>query len=461
MKLKYREMRKLKFAFIVFIGFVFTYCTKDNEDTIPLVVTAENALSSYLDNGDTTYHWSLESTFDLQGVKGYDLLLTSQKWREYTWVHQLTVFVPPSVEYNGTFLWITGGSINNGKVNWTGHDDIENVMFAMSSLKNSAIVSILRQTPNQPLYNNLYEDALISYTLHQFIGDGDFTWPLLFPMTKSAIRAMDAIQEFSNSKLQHQVDKFVVSGASKRGWTTWLTGASDNRVAAIAPAVIDILNMPVSLDYQVEAWGDYSPQIQDYVDLGITQEIHTQHGGDLTTMIDPYSYREKLTMPKLILLGTNDEYWPVDAIKHYYNDIPGQNFIHNVPNAGHGLGNGVQALNAVNAFFANTLENQLYPDCTWSTSESNGKVLLNVQGSASSLTKAVLWSATSADRDFRDETWSSVEISYDAAGVVNAEISYPENGYEAFYIDLEYPDINGGTYTKSTRVFVVDTQELL
>ena len=63
----------------------------------------------------------------------------------------------------------------------------------------------------------------------------------------------------------------MVSGASKRGWTTWLTGASDSRVVAIAPMVIDILNMPVNLDYQVKMWKDYSVQIEDYVKLGIPQ----------------------------------------------------------------------------------------------------------------------------------------------------------------------------------------------
>ncbi len=453
-------MRKLKFTIVIFIIFVFTFCSKDNEGNTPKEVTAENALSSYLNNGDTTYHWSIESTYDLAGVKGYDLLLTSQKWREYTWVHQLTVFVPPSVEYNCAFLWITGGSVANGKVNWTEQDDIENVMFAISSIKNSAIVAVVRQTPNQPLYNNLYEDALISYTLHNFIGDGDFTWPLLFPMTKSAIRAMDAVQEFSNSKLQLNVDRFVVSGASKRGWTTWLTGASDDRVAAIAPAVIDVLNMPVNIDYQVEAWGDYSIQIQDYVDLGITEEIHTQHGGDLTTMIDPYSYREKLTMPKMILLGTNDEYWPVDAIKNYFNEIPGQNFIHNEPNAGHGLGNGVNSLNAANAFFANTLKGKAYAKCSWNLNENNNEIQLIVHGSENEIKKAYLWTANSVDRDFRNEHWTSEELNF-TGGEVNAVISYPEDGYKAFYVDLEYTNINGGDYTVSTRVFVTNSEKVL
>ena len=34
-----------------------------------------------------------------------------------------------------------------------------------------------------------------------------------------------------------------MTGASKRGWTTWTIGAVDKRVKAMAPLVLDCLNM--------------------------------------------------------------------------------------------------------------------------------------------------------------------------------------------------------------------------
>ena len=170
-------------------------------------------------------------------------------------------------------------------------------------------------------------------------------------MVKSAVRGMDAVQEFSKKTLNHDINRFVVSGASKRGWTTWLTGASDKRVVAIAPMVIDILNMPVNLDYQVKMWKDYSVQIEDYVKLGIPQTASTDKGAAITAMVDPYSYRKKLTMPKMLFMGTNDEYWTVDAIKHYIDSIPGENFVHYVPNVGHDLGDKKQAMAALSAFY--------------------------------------------------------------------------------------------------------------
>jgi PhoPQ-activated pathogenicity-related protein len=394
------------------------------------------------------------------GITVHELLLTSQKWREYTWTHQLTVLQPAQVAHDGALLWITGGSTKDGQPKWSPQSDSETLILALLALRNEAVVGILRQVPNQPLYGNLSEDALISYTLSEFKNDGDYSWPLLFPMVKSAVRAMDAMQEFSEANAPTRINRFVVSGASKRGWTTWLTGAVDPRVVAMAPAVIDMLNMPVSLDYHLEVWGQYSPQIQDYVRLGIPQDVHTGVGEALVKMIDPYSYRARLTMPKMIFIGTNDPYWPVDAIKHYIDSIPGNNYIHYEPNAGHDLGGSEDALWALSAFLGNTLAGGSYPACAWEVHETAGAARLTVSATAGLLSEAYLWIANSEDRDFRDAVWQSTDLEAGGQALVETDVAYPPSGYRAFYIDLEYADPVGGTYTQSTRMFVCSRSKL-
>jgi PhoPQ-activated pathogenicity-related protein len=280
-------------------------------------------------------------------------------------------------------------------------------------------------------------------------------------MVKSAVKAMDAIQQFSAKQLNKPVNRFVVSGASKRGWTTWLTGANDTRVQAIAPMVIDVLNMPVSLDYQIKALGGYSIQIQDYVNLGIPQTAKTESGMAVTTMVDPYSYKQTLTMPKLIFMGTNDEYWVVDNIKNYLDSIPGKNLLHYVPNAGHDLGGGKQATEALSAFFGITMNNVQYPACAWTTSVSKKSVNVNIKASKDELTDVIVWHADSPDTDFRNDKWTSNDLKISAKGNIKITEALPTSGYHAFYVDLKYKDINGGTYTVSTRVFMTDSNKIL
>lgn len=453
--------RKLGAASTLFLCLI-TLFVQAQTATSSSVITPANALSYYLNNSDNTYKWELKDSYDLDDVKVYSILLTSQKWREYIWTHQLSIMVPKENKYDGALLFITGGSINKeGMPNWSEKGDGLIKNFSTIAKENKAIVAILKQTPNQPLYNNLTEDALISYTLHNYKKDNDYSWPLLFPMVKSAKRAMDAVQEFSKQKLHHGINRFVVSGASKRGWTTWLTGASDKRVTAIAPMVIDMLNMPVSMNYQIKVWKDYSIQIEDYVKLGLVQDLGTGSSNDLTTMIDPYAYRKSLTMPKMIVMGTNDEYWPIDNIKNYYDSIPGQNLIRYVPNVGHGLGDGVEAMTTLSSFFGLTMSKSAYPVCVWKSSQSNQGVKVSIKTTADKLIDVTLWQANSPDLDFRNDKWEPRKLDIKPKSEINVQESYPDSGYRAFYINLKYQDSKGGEYTESTRVFMTDDNKLL
>jgi PhoPQ-activated pathogenicity-related protein len=452
----------LSLALLIPVLLITVSCTTGAKNTQkPGPITPETALQRYLDNNDDSFSWEIKDKYPIEGLTAYEILLTSQNWREHIWRHQLTVFVPDDIMYDGALLYITGGSNNTGLPNWTprGEDRAEN--FADVAQKNKSVVAMLRQTPNQPLYDGLVEDQLISFTLHNFKQDKDYSWPLLFPMVKSAIRAMDAVQVFAKDNLEKEISRFTVSGGSKRGWTTWLTAASDSRVEAICPMVMDVLNMPVSLDYHLEAWNEYSIQIEDYTKLEIPQSVRTEEGDAITKMVDPYSYRKKLTMPKMIFIGTNDEYWPVDAIKHYIDDIPGENYIHYVPNAGHDLGGGEQALRALSAFWGRTLDKKQYPECSYDVGANKTSVSVWVKSSPDELLNAYIWSAESKDRDFRDEKWKSEELKTHKNEMVIYNMKFPKNGFKAFYIDLEYSDPKGGKYTKSTRMYVVDNEKVL
>ena len=449
-------MKKVLFCFTLLAGLLVS-CS--NETKKP--VTPATAMQAYLNNSDSSFRWELVEKTHEDGTTLYLVKFTSQQWREYEWKHEMMIIVPDVLQYHDALLYITGGDNIDGEP-FTPPWAYNFLAPVRQIAKNSmAITSVLWQVPNQPLYNGLEEDALISYTFHNYLNDGDMTWPLLFPMTKSAIKAMDVIQQLTDKELEWDVKQFVVSGQSKRGWTTWLTGAHDKRVKAIAPMVIDVLNMPVNIDYQIEVWNDYSIQIQDYVNLGIAQQIATEGGMEIVAMVDPYSYRKNLTMPKMLFMGTNDPYWPVDAVKNYIDDIPGVNFICYVPNAKHNLGDGQKAFTSLGAFFEITATDGSHPICDETISEQSNLMTIKVKTTPDALLGAELWYAVSKNQDFRNEVWSGENLNAAGQNEIVVNVGYPASGYKAFYVDLKYKTKSGLEYTKSTRMFVTTDKKLL
>ena len=124
-------------------------------------VTPENALERYLDNNDRFFAWEVIEEFESESATAYNLLMTSQQWRGITWKHQLTIIVPPDVKYKNALLFITGGSNQNNAPKLKKQDDEAIQMMTRVGVKNNAIVAVLYQVPNQPLFDDLTEDEII------------------------------------------------------------------------------------------------------------------------------------------------------------------------------------------------------------------------------------------------------------------------------------------------------------
>ena len=108
----------------------------------------------------------------------------------------------------------------------------------------------------------------IGYTWYRWVRDADADpeWLVHLAMTKAIVRAMDTVQAFMKSPfsppeiqaLEANPQQFLVAGASKRGWITWMISAVDPRVIAIVPVVFDLLNMRKSLKHHYMAYGGWS-----------------------------------------------------------------------------------------------------------------------------------------------------------------------------------------------------------
>jgi PhoPQ-activated pathogenicity-related protein len=372
------------------------------------------------------------------------------------WEHTVRVISPPKVRYPDTMLLlITGGD--------PGPEEL--ALGAMLGQALGGRFAVLYNIPNQPLMGGLAEDDLIAHTFVEYLKSGDEEWPLLFPMAKSAVKAMDAIQAFSEKEWGRKVTSFVVTGASKRGWTTWLTGVVDDRVKGIAPIVYDNLNLQAQMPYQLRTWGRYSEQIEEYTRRGIQGLMDTERGKQLVKMVDPYSYSSRLKMPKLIINATNDRYWTVDALNLYWNNLPGEKWVFYVPNAGHGMQGLIQDLMRVvrteSAFFQYVAGGLHMPKMKWAYDESGGRLTLRLECEPQAKA-ARLWVARSATRDFRDSKWEESAMQVKGSAWVGA-VEVPKEGSIAVLGEADFSasggsasggEMGGKTFSLSTTMRV-------
>lgn len=406
-------------------------------------------LEDYVRTADPSFNWKRCEQKALKGATLTHLELVSQTWQGQFWSHHLMVVRPEKVVHPEiALLFVTGGS-------YGAPEDKEAERFSQIAQRAGAIAAFITKVPNQPLYDGRKEDALIAYSFVQYLQSGDTTWPLLFPMVKSAVRGMDTLQQFSKKEWGQDVQKFVISGASKRGWTTWLTAAADERVKAIAPMVIDTLNFPAQLDWAAKMYGRQSEEIDDYVKAGLHLNQDDPKMAKLRSLVDPYSYRAKYTLPKLLLLGTNDPYWVVDSLRHYWDDLPGPKVIFQTPNAGHDLGDGREAMNTLASFYQIVAEGKPLPEVTWTLRDgSSGAAGIDVRVNAPAK-RIRLWTANSKDRDFRDDKWTSRDLEIQpGGGTATAEVAKPAEGFTAFMAEVELVSPGGTPYKLSTRVQV-------
>lgn len=334
-----------------------------------------NTLRDFVRKPDASYAWRRQ---------GAELRLTSQTWQGAPWRHSITLHQPRTLRKSDTaVLVVTGDRV-----------DRADGPFAQRIADASGLqVATLFDIPNQPI-DGMREDDLIAHTFGKFLETGDANWPLLLPMTKSVRAAMDALQA-DNPKLK----KFIITGGSKRGWTTWLAGSiQDFRVSGIAPMVFDFLDFKAQLKRQVELWGKPSEMLGDYTERGLDKLIEQPIARQLIALVDPISYRNQLRIPVLIVLGSNDRYWATDALSLYWNRIPGAKYVRVVPNVGHNLGDGKLAAESI-GFFARGVSGTL--PATMQRAFRNGT--LNSQTGA-------YWSAQRMDDlDFRGAEWRKMK----------------------------------------------------
>ncbi len=422
----------------------------------------QTALDAYVNEPDSSYQWKVVSETTTDGMKLVVIDMISQTWRtpdevnRTKWQHWIKIAVPDQLRSDTGFLMIGGGSNREGE-----KPDGPDRMIVEIAKNTGTVVAELGMVPNEPLtFHNdgqkRTEDDLIGYTWDQYIKTGDPTWAARNPMVKSAVRAMDTITALMASEAggQRTVDKFVVAGGSKRGWTTWLTGL-DDRVVAIIPIVIDVVNTELSMKHHFQAYGFWAPAVGNYVQHKIMERLDHPRVRELYRLVDPWYYRHRLTKPKFIVNASGDQFFLPDSSRFYFDGLQGEKHLRYVPNADHGL-DGSDAVESITAFYALILAGKDRPEFSW-TNEDDGSIKVTTQDAPA---EVLLWEATNPEaRDFRLETlgpkYTSTVLQDQGDGVYVGNVKEPAKGWTAYYIELKF-DVGVGIPLKmSTGVRVI------
>lgn len=433
----------------------------------------------YVQLVDRTYHWThlSESKRTVDGVEltQYVLNMTSQRWlsgfqvSKENWTHEIIINVPSTLnKASPTSKWATlflSGSNESQNV------ELEHAAYAAA--KTGSIAAVIKGIPNEDLVfpddtQNLSrsEDDLQAYTRMVFLYNNKPEWLVELPMTKAVMRAMDTITSFAKSEVGINVEKFGVAGHNKRAQVTWMLAAVDDRVQAIIPVSYS-LNAKKQREHAYASLGNYSWKQEPYRMLITVPWSKTTQNAVFIT--DPGWYSEKVKVPKLVMMGGNDDYFPIGSEQFYWPKLVEPKTYLMQPNADH-VGTWSSAGKAATAFMYAVIHDAEYPRINWQINEKTGAI------SARQLTnhtpKVTLWQATTCNskrRDFRLITavnecsecgyqladgkcynskvqWSSSLVKEgDQKGMYIADIQPPADGrWTAFFLQFEYPPMKEG-----------------
>lgn len=417
----------------------------------------DQALAAYVQKPDDSYAWKVRHQEKIGTCDVTELTLTSQTWKDIVWKHRLFIILPAGVAAEtDAVLVVAGGSWKDeyeqppadGKLGLPK----EASLLSVYAQQIGCPIAVLLNVPQQPIFDGKKEDAIIALTFARYIKTGESDWPLLLPMVKSATKAMDAVQAYASEELNIKIDGFTVTGASKRGWTTWLVSAVDPRVQGLAPMVIDTLKMDAQLKHQKKSYGALSQRIDEYTDLKLPQLMETDEGQKLRRIVDPYHYLPQIKQPKLIFLGTNDSFWTVDSLNLYWDEVEGDKYITYVPNADHDLAKDwVRVFGGLRALRRHVDEQKALPNLKWDYIAAGGDLPLKLSVSPGEKAAVVhLWTAESPTRDFRQAKWTSQVLPRDQYGTATTKLTAPAEGYRATFAEVVYAHDKVPLYLSTT-----------
>lgn len=401
-------------------------------------------------------------------VRHYELL--SQHWSPddmvtpAQWRHNVDIYIPETAKEHHALVVVNNGINYDKGVQITGKPgDFPQETLASISRDTNTIVISVSDIPNQYLTfqddkKPLKEDESVSrsWALFMEAPEQRKLMPLNIPMVTALSQAMRLAKK---ELTQWNINSFIITGISKRGWTTWLSAIADPDVEAIVPFAIDLLDIDASLEHIYQSYGGNWPiTFYPYYQQGIDEKIKSPTFTQLRQIIDPLRYlntiyQPRLAIPKYIINASGDDFFVPDNTRFYYSKLPGVKSLRIVPNMNH---------YSINQF----AEESLVPFINRFQSKKTlpqliGLIhhhLLTVYFSEAPV-KVVRWTANNPNaRDFRYACgirYQPLTIDIPANNKISITLNEPKTGWEATYIEATFND----GYVATSQVYITPDEK--
>ncbi|XP_025076722.1 autocrine proliferation repressor protein A-like [Pomacea canaliculata] len=441
-------------------------------------------LDDYVNRPDPHYSYNIIAATRGLNYTLYTVNMTSQMWKSSDvlnrplWWHYLSITIPDTIRFDTAVLFIDGGSNDDGPPPPT---DNFVALVTMVAASTGCVTANLKQIPNQPVVfkadpsqKQRNEDAVIAWTWKTFIENASDPEILLrMPMTKAVVRAMDTVTDVVNILAGKNVSKFLVAGASKRGWTTWTTASVDKRVVAIAPIVFDLLHLVKNLHHHFRAYGGWTFAFNDYYELNFTGQLDNPNTQLMADIIDPISYNDRLTIPKLVISTGGDEFFLPDDSHYYYDNLNQPTYLRILPNAEHSCaGHEISLFFDLRAFYLSVVTGEPLPKLSWTRQATSTGGFIRVATDRTPNTIRAYFAKTldGLRRDFRllvasedDPTkptphpvvWHYTPVKALGNNTYLAEFDNPEEGWLAFFIQMTFKGVADAVLEFTTEAQII------
>ncbi|EIC86011.1 PhoPQ-activated protein PqaA family protein [Serratia sp. M24T3] len=414
---------------------------------------ASNVISCYrqqLAAQPLNYWFMSNQSYDGVEVNRYQMI--SQSWSPAglvspaAWKENVTIAIPPHPKSVRALIAV----------------DIPDATLLDVAKRTSTIVISLQTIPSKDLvYQNdnkpLEEDDSIARTWKLYMADpvDREQLPLHVPMAASISQT---IRLAKKELIKWDINKFIVTGASKRAWATWLSGISDPDVDAIVPFVIDVLDTGKIMANMYHSYGGNWPiAFAPYYNQGIDQATRTANFGKLMKIEDPLqymgtAYQSRLAIPKYIVNASGDDFFVPDNTRYYYDKLPGIKSLRMAPNTGH---MGIMGFidQSLVPFVNRIQDDRPLPQVITAPYRQENSNQLDVRFSEKPV-KVVRWTATNpVARDFRFACgikYAATPLELSSTNSVEMPLVYNGPGWQASFVEATFDD----GYIATSQVYI-------